>query len=138
MRSGRFMQELNQRQDIYMAYRMDGEEISEEKFSVQSVQFSLQVNEETYIREYFRNEDFRGLLYGISTALGVGIHCSFSKIAVVVTFPGKGFWCCKSFYGEMLKMVEGRLRFLMGGSVPINRKEKPKDISMVIVDDMDS
>lgn len=138
MRSGRFMQELSQRQDIYMAWRMNGEEISEEKFSVQSVQFSLQVDEETYKREYCRNEEFQGFLYGIATALGVGVHCSYSKIAVVVTFPNKGFWCYKSFYGEMLKMVEGRLRFLMGGSVPINRKEKPKDISMVIVDDMDS
>lgn len=137
MRRGRFLEELRQRQDIYMAWLIDEGKMPEGKFYVQHVKFSLQVDEATYKTQYFYNEDFRELLNGISTALGVGIRCSVSEIAIVVAFPNRGFWCYKSFYGEMLKTVERRLVFMMGKSVPINRRKTPKSINMIIFDDIE-
>lgn len=138
MVSGRFIKELRNAQDFYMACITESKGAGEIPFPVQSVQFALQVDEKTYRREYFHNEDFQGQLYGVSTALGAAVYCSPSKIAIVVAFPKKGFWCYKPFYGKMLKMTEGRLRLLMGGSIPINRKKKPEDFHMVVIDDMDS
>lgn len=138
MGKGRFVKELIQMQDYYMILQMNGEEIIEEKFPVRSIQFSLQADEETYKREYFRSADFRGLLHGISIALGVGVYCAPNKIAVEVSFPNNGFWCYESFYGEMLKIVEERLKFQSGGSIPIDRKKKPKEIPIVLIEDMDS
>lgn len=138
MVSGRFVKELCNAQSFYMNCITGSKGTEERPFSVQSVQFALQVDEKTYRRDYFRNEDFQGQLYGVSTALGVSVYCSPSKIAIVVAFPEKGFWCYKSFYGEMLKMIERRLRLLMGDSISINRKKKPGDFHMVLIDDIDS
>ena len=120
MRKGTFQKELERHQEYFINCLISqGIPAKEKFFYITHFQVPVLASDEEY-SQMLHDPDMKMNLQNASSMTGLSLSLDRVYIALNVTFPFKGFFCYRKYYGKFLDKLERRLQFEFGNKLRID------------------